>query len=208
MCENRSVIPKRWTDLKLPDLLVWAAMIVIPMQTAAAGIERIAGGYVGTNIVSSPASLEIVPADVHFEIDIRDRGFILSWQSLSEISSGQKHHFKVAFKPSRRPGIYQAQMRCDLFGHARPLDPMRGKPYVWAHVSVDFLVLYTMSIADDGSHDLSIYRYRLGDGEVGLEFERVRNNESGMSIKAAMRKVSSKSLVKRLGEQHGSPDCE
>jgi hypothetical protein len=178
---------------------------------ASSDIEPFVGVYVGQQVIEPRATVE--PSDLHLQIRPRDQGFLLSWQSLATAEDGDKHHHRVRFSPTRRPNIYLAVMRCDMFGNLIPLDPMQGEPYLWVRIAGNHLTLYVMYIADDGSHDLRIYRYGLEGDQISLKFERLRDNQPLRVIRGDMRKISvdTRPLDPSSGvvvKEHESPNCE
>lgn len=175
-------------------------------------LSEFAGRYAGVSVAETTLRATPTPSDVHLEVRPRDEGFVLRWQSLTELDSGIKHHYEVVFEKTRRPGIYVAGMRCDVFGHSRPLDPALGEPYVWAHLAEDRLTLYAMSIANDGSHDLSLYRYRRDGAGMSLEFRRMRDDRPAEWVNAQLRRVPPAGLPitpasEQNARQHTAAGC-
>lgn len=198
---------RRRTGVAVCGAILWLATTASATYGAPVELGRLTGNYVGVSVNSSQTDIEISAADIHLDVRPRDRGFILDWQSLADAAAGKKHHYTLAFQRTRRPGIFLAGMRCDAFGHAQPLDPMRGEPYVWTYLDGEGLRLYVMSIADDGSHDLGIYRYRLDRDGMALAFEQLRNGRSALRIQVGMRKSPHQPKAKRPGEHHTSAIC-
>ena len=170
-------------------------------------LERFTGHYVASRV--SESSLRVTPSasDIHLDVTPGDDGFVLRWQSLRELDNGVRHHYEVRFEKTRRAGIYLAAMRCDAFGQPRPLDPARGEPYLWAHLDDDELTLYAMSIADDGSHDLSLYRYRADGERLTLAYERVRNEQPLERVRAVLERSAAETAVTQGARQHRAPAC-
>ncbi len=179
-----------------PQRYAAAAVLTLLWLTTSSAVhsERdalfgFAGGYIGVRVVEATVRPTLTPADIHLDVRARDEGFVLRWQSLTE-SADIKHHYEVVFDKTTLPGIFLAGMRCNVFGHSIPLDPARGEPYVWAHLAEDRLTLYAMSIANDGSHDLSRYRYRRDGNGLTLEFRRMKDDQPLESARAVLRRIA------------------
>lgn len=149
-----------------------------------------AGRYAGIRLDNTAMRTPPTLSDIHLKVSPRYGGFVLRFQSLSELTMGIKHHYEVVFKRTWRPGIYLAGMRCDVFGHPRPLDPALGDPYMWVYLEKDALTLYAMSIASDGTHDLGRYSYRRNGDDLALEYQRLRDDWPVEWSTAVLRRVA------------------
>lgn len=191
--------------------LVWLC-ISNTTYGATTAIERLAGRYVGVNVGEATTSVTPAPSDIHLDMQPSGQRFVLRWQSLSVLATGTRHHYEVVFKKTPRSGIYLAEMGCDLFGNARPLDPGRGEPYMWAYIGDAELTLYAMYIANDGSHDLSRYLYRWAGDSVTLKYERVRNEQPIERLQAVLRRATASEIpldlvTKVPDERHAAVNC-
>jgi hypothetical protein len=66
-------------------------------------------------------------------------------------------------------------MHRDTFGHAEPLDPLKGEPYVWAGISGPTLTVHALLITNDGGYEIQVYRRTLTADGMALTFSRNRN---------------------------------
>lgn len=181
-----------------------------PAYGAQVEVESFAGTYIG-EYVSEPAA-SVRPDDLHLRVRIHRKGFMLDWQSLANPEESPKHHYNVSFVPTSRTNVYIAAMRCDMFGNLRPLDPMQGEPFMWAHVEGNRISLYVMTIDERGAHDLRIYRYRLEGEKMTLTFERHRDEERLRVIRGGMKKLPAGADLTgpppgAVIEEHGTPNC-
>lgn len=167
------------------------ALLLIGLGARAADqtYERFFGEYEGTGFVDPAGSLET--RDLKVNIVETDKGFKVTWVSISRSSSGKtkRKSYTVEFQPSKREGIYSAAMRTDLFGNRVPLDPMSGDPYVWARIDENMLIVYAMLINDDGGYEMQVYERTLTPNGLDLSYSRIRDGKKLRTITANLKRI-------------------
>ena len=135
--------------------LVLAPVLALLLAGAAAAqVARFVGDYAGS------AEVEIwdgstARRDMSVSITETRDGFNVKWSSTTyRGDKGKEKAYSVNFVPTDRDSVFAAAMARDVFGHEKPLDPMKGEPYVWARIKGDTLSVYSLFVADDGSFEL------------------------------------------------------
>lgn len=172
----------------LLSLLAGLLFALPTMQAEGASYERFFGSYQGESD-TVPAG-ESAKRQMSIVIKPYKAGFTVSWHTtITKAGANPKvKGLSVDFTTTRRDNIYASAMRTDLFGHAVPLDPMKGEPLVWATIEGETLTVYLIRIADDGSQDFQIdKRTRTADG-LRLEFIGFYNGEPLRRITATLKK--------------------
>lgn len=170
--------------------LLFALALLAPGFAHAASIKAFFGHYEG--VTSSDVDHEIKPRDLSVDISrYGRRGFTIRWTAVIRKSDGRMKHLEesVNFEPSRRPGIYSSAMRRNLFGEAKPLNPFKGEPFVWATLHGDTLTVYALLITDDGGYEMQSYARTLTADGLELHFQRVRDGVRLRDIDGTLRRV-------------------
>jgi hypothetical protein len=176
--------PRFWSALAvaLLTVTVWAG-------AAFADISRFVGVYVG--------SAEVVEADgttrkrdMSVSIEETRTGFRVKWTSVTHKGDGRSKEksYEVNFRPSERPGIFAAAMTQSVFGHAVPLDPMKGEPYVWGRIEGDTLTVFSLFVDDTGGYEMQQFDRTLAPGGLKLEFSNLRNGKAQKTVSSFLRK--------------------
>jgi hypothetical protein len=165
-------------------LLAVALVLAAAPRLAAAADAAIApfiGEYTGRTIQAPNEPLS--PRDLGIKIAAKgEDGFLLEWTTVIHDARGtRRQSYVIAFGPSSRKGIYSSAMQRDLFGAPEPLDPLKGDPYVWAHIEGTTLSVHALLISDDGGYEIQVYRRTLTPSGLSLAFTRNRN---GTPLKA------------------------
>lgn len=79
-------------------------------------------------------------------------------------------------------------MKANVFGKAVPLDPLKGDPYVWAHLNGGTLSLFSLLIDEDGNYMVQEYHRTLAKGGLNLEYKRLRDGVALKTINAFLAK--------------------
>jgi hypothetical protein len=147
------------------------------LSAADSDITRFVGEYVGRSLQAPNEPLS--PRDLSIKISPHgEKGFTLEWTTLIRTSGGEKHQsYSIDFAPSERTGIFSSAMHRDTFGHAEPLDPLKGEPYVWADISGPTLTVHALLITDDGGYEMQVYQRTLTASGMSLKFSRNRNGQ-------------------------------
>lgn len=173
----------------LPGFFIVLLLFALGAGAAGQDYRKFFGEYEGTGIVDPAGSLET--RDLKVEISETDKGFKITWVSVSRSSSGKskRKSYTVEFQPSKREGIYSAAMRADLFGNRVPLDPLAGDPYVWARIDGDTLIVYAMIINDEGGYEMQVYKRTLTPTGLDLSYSRVRDGEILRTVTADLKRI-------------------
>lgn len=156
-----------------------------------ASIEAFYGTYVGQAIYEKDGVAS--ERDLNVVIKPFRKGFTIEWTTVSTRANGttKRAAYKVNFRQSRREGIFQSAMKINKFGKGVPLDPIKGDPYVWAHVHGKTLTVQAMVITDDGGFEMQTYDRTLTDNGLKLNFSRVRDGERLRAITATLQRQGS-----------------
>ena len=169
-------------------LLVAAAsgLMAAPDQAIAPFI----GEYVGRTIQAPNEPLS--PRDLSIKIEAKgDDGFTLEWTTVIHDANGARRQaYSIEFSPSSRKGTFSSAMRRDMFGHSEPLDPLKGDPYVWAHIAGPVLTVRALLINDDGGYEIQVYRRTLTASGLSLAFTRNRDGTPLKTIYGALDRIA------------------
>ena len=147
-----------------------AAGLLLPLQ-ALADISRFAGDYEGSVEVLK-ADGDTDPRDMSVFIREMRKGFTLKWTSTTEKDDGRKKTktYEIEFQSSGRDGVYSAAMTRNVFGHAVPLNPMEGEPFVWGRIIGDTLTVFSLFIHPNGDYEMQQYDRTLAEGGLDLVY--------------------------------------
>ncbi len=170
--------PARW---RVQLLAVCGAMLLIWSQGVAAyevspGIARFKGVYTGSAEVERPDGT-METRNMHVEIRPSQKGFWVKWstQRLSATGKVKTKSYEILFEPSGRGEVFSAAMQQNVFGHAVPLNPLKGEPYVWGRILGDTLSVFSLFIGENGDYEMQQYDRTLVEGGLQLEFSSHRN---------------------------------
>jgi len=176
--------------LRFLFILTIFSVAATSMPAFASGpAEAFYGHFVGTTIDEGVGEIEKRDLDVH--VRPYRNGFNIEWTTTIHRTSGKtkRANFSINFRPTERSGVFSSAMRKDKFGNARPLDPLRGDPYVWAVVEGDVLTVNTLIILEGTGYEIQTYERRLTPDGMNLVFSRIRNGEKLKRIKAKLQRV-------------------
>ena len=159
-------------------VLIASLAFAVPHSLADdSAITPFIGEYVGRSLQAPNEPLS--PRDLSIEISPHgQRGFTLEWTTLIHDGGGERRQsYSIDFTPSERQGIFSSAMHRDAFGHAEPLDPLKGEPYVWAAITGQTLTVHAMLITDDGGYEMQVYSRTLTASGMSLKFSRNRNGQ-------------------------------
>lgn len=139
-------------------------------------IARFEGIYAGSAEVTRPDGY-VENRNMHVEIRVAGQGFWVKWttQRLKPAGKVSDKSYDILFEPGGRGDIYSAAMRQNVFGHAVPLDPLKGEPYVWARLSDKTLTIFSLFIDANGDYEIQQYDRTLVEGGMDLRFSAHRN---------------------------------
>ncbi|MEX0303887.1 MAG: hypothetical protein AB3N24_15825 [Leisingera sp.] len=158
-------------------VLAAAAFLLLPLQ-ALADVSRFTGEYTGSvDIVKADGDID--PRDMSVKIQETRKGFIVMWTATTEKDDGRKKtkSYEVEFVPSGREGVFAAAMTRNVFGHAVPLNPMEGEPFVWGRVTNGTMTVFSLFIHPNGDYEMQQYDRSLADGGLDLVYISRLNGE-------------------------------
>ena len=178
-------------NMHLLGALAIGATMTLAVTAAAAnlGVEAFFGEYVGETVTDYDGELR--KRDLRVKISPFENGFTVNWISVTRKANGKlkRKEYSIDFHPTRRDNIYRSGERKDYFGHAGPLDPMKGDPYVWARVNEDTLTVFALHVLEDGGYEMQTYeRRRISDG-LDLKYSRVRDGKILRTVNATLVEV-------------------
>jgi hypothetical protein len=159
-------------------------------QADFADISRFFGSYQGQ---ADPRSHQDGAAlDLAVRIGPISGGFNVTWSTKLLTSAGESKAktYSIDFRPSGRPNVFASQMRTDMFGQLRPMDPFKGEPLVWARISGDTMTVFALHILDSGSYEMQVYERTLAGDGLDLVFHRYGEGGTMREMRAHLRRVS------------------
>ncbi|MBE1282171.1 MAG: hypothetical protein GJ676_02560 [Rhodobacteraceae bacterium] len=163
--------------------IVFVGVLLLSVQSAQAEIEPFIGEYTGSaEIVYADGTKK--PRDMSVKISESKDGFTVEWVSTSYKSDGRQKSksYSIDFLPSAREGIYSAAMTRNVFGHAVPLDPMKGEPFVWGRITGDTLTVFSLFLDENGDYELQQFDRTLVEGGLMLDFVVFRDGAALRSL--------------------------
>ncbi|MCV6586476.1 MAG: hypothetical protein OIF47_13145 [Marinibacterium sp.] len=153
----------------------------LALLTAAAAWADTIEPFIGTYAGEAEVNIDgvMMERDLSVAIAETDDGFSVSWMSTTFRADGRikVSTYEIDFLPTDRAGLYSAAQRRNVFGHAVPLDPMKGDPMVWARIEDDTLSVFSLHVDLNGGYQIQEYHRTLADGGLDLVYRSVRNAE-------------------------------
>ena len=156
---------------------------------AGALIEPFTGKYVG-HALYIENEIEI-KRDLGVLIQETEEGFKVDWE-VTTFKPGKKpktKKYSISFTPTKRDHVFQAAMQPSVFGGKKPLDPIKGDPYVWARIIDQTLTVYALLINNDGGYELLIYDRSLTEGGLNLSYSRIHDGNQLRTISSFLEKT-------------------
>jgi hypothetical protein len=171
--------------------ILTAVLLVAAAQAQAADlpISAFFGEWRGSAVSESEVSVNfsLTPRDIGVAVRPAGQGFALTWNTVQRQKGDPRNPEEelksatVEFQPVRA-GVWRA---------AGAEDPAAsGKPYLWAHVDGQTLVVNGLQIGPDGGHELQVYRRTLSGGGMALEFARIVDGEPVRTAKGQLVKIA------------------
>jgi len=179
--------------MKIKTAMVCALLQVVvflPVKSfAGSDFEAFYGHFVGSSV--SEGSAQIQKRDIDVTIKPYKRGFNITWSTVTHRAGKQskKSAFSINFRLSGRDNVFGSAMGKDKFGNEIPLDPLKGKPYVWAIIDGKTMTVNSLLVLEDGGYEIQTYERTLIDGGMSLEFSRIRNGEILKKVTSQLRRV-------------------
>lgn len=169
--------------------------LIHPVAHAGAPFERFFGSYRGES-TSIPEG-EVSKRTMSVAIKPAKKGFVVEWEAEISKTDGRSKQkgLSITFIPTNRKNIYKSAMRRDLFGHAGPMNLLKGDPFIWARTAGDTLTVYVIRVTESGGQDLRIYKRWLTPQGMESEFVRFYDSEPIRRIGGVLKKVGTAQLV-------------
>ena len=175
---------------------IYSGLVTATLLSGLAAIEARAdslitpfiGNYIG-HAVYTENEIE-VKRDLGVVIQETDEGFKVDWE-VTTLKPGKKpktKKYSISFTPTKRDHVFQAAMQPSIFGGKKPLDPIKGDPYVWARIIDQTFTVFALLIDNDGSYELLTYDRSLTDGGLNLNYSRFRNGDEMKTISSFLQK--------------------
>jgi hypothetical protein len=157
---------------------------------ATSDFKRFFGEYEGEATVEIDG--EPVRRDLGVVIREIKGGFRVNWQTTTVRPDGRERtkSYTIDFSHTGRANVYSSAMKTNLFGGREPLDPMKGDPYVWAHINDDTLTVHALIINEEGGYEMQTYDRTLVDEGLALRFTLIRDGQPGREINTVLRRTS------------------
>ncbi|MDJ0947547.1 MAG: hypothetical protein QNJ94_01350 [Alphaproteobacteria bacterium] len=172
--------------------LVCLILVVFGMPAAAGerGIADFYGTYVGQSISDPESGLNQRDLAVSISPRKGGKGFVVNWTTVIPKSDGRvsRKSFSIEFRNTSRADVFGSAMGKDMFGNLRPLDPLKGEPYVWARIHEDTLSVYMMLVTDNGDYEMQSYHRTLTENGMTLRFVRQREDRTLKVIEGELRR--------------------
>jgi hypothetical protein len=139
-------------DLVPLVVLAFAALLHALPASAESSIDALAGQWRG-----QVRNGEADAGEARMAVAQRGSGFTFTWAMPGSAP------FEASFEPDEhRAGVYKVSGGglLSLLGRQRDGDPLDGKPLVWARVEQAMLVVYSLTIDEDGGYRLGRLAYR------------------------------------------------
>lgn len=155
--------------------------------------KRFVGHYAGESISTVTEGLS--QRDFNVTISPFDkRGFTVKWTTIirdpDPSKSQRRKTHTISFLPvNKRPGLYYAAVKKDVFGKVVPADPFDGEPLAWAGIEGNVLNVSALYVRDDGGYEIQVYRRTLTPRGLDFEFARVRDGIKLRSIRGWLVKL-------------------
>ncbi len=120
------------------------------------------------------------------------KGFTVEWKTVIHGRGGgdDERHEKVRFIATKRPSIYSAGSRMDMFGKLVPIDPILGDAYYWARIREQTISVFNILITEDGGYEMQVFHRTLRpDGGMTVEFRRSRDGAEMRTVTGELRRI-------------------
>lgn len=167
---------------------VFILACVFSVNAFSAEIDRFVGNYSGSAELEKNGTKE--HRDMSVRISKKKDGFTIEWESSVHKPDGRikTKSYSIDFVPTDRENVYSSAMKTNVFGHAVPLDPMVGEPYVWSRIVGDTLTLFSLHVDEEGNYEMQEYSRELAEGGLQLDYHRIRNGHELKSITTFLKK--------------------
>jgi hypothetical protein len=155
---------------------------------AAGTIDRFVGTWIGAGVTEDVGAVPgqgVVDRQLEVRIAASEDGFRITWMTARRAMKKGASQIKywatsVNFAETGRPGIFESEVREDL---------ARGRPYRWAVLSDNAIIVHSVAIVQDGRLEHQKYiRTLLGTAEMQLRYTRILDGVTVRSVIGLVRK--------------------
>lgn len=171
--------------------LTLLSSVFFALAVAAAEVAPFVGTFTGSaDLRLSDGTIE--PRDMSVSIKKTKGGFAVEWSSVSHKPDGRQKAktYNVEFQPTEREHVFAAAQRSNVFGHAVPLDPMKGEPYVWSRIIGETLTVFSLFVSEDGGYELQQFDRTLAEGGLLLHFQRFSNGTLSREVETLLHRAA------------------
>ncbi|MFP8967495.1 hypothetical protein ACKC9G_13005 [Pokkaliibacter sp. CJK22405] len=155
----------------------------------AATLQDFYGEFLGHTEVSGERDRDV---SVSIHPSPEDNGFYIQWTTVIYQKNRAVSHIKrrADFVPTKNKNVFSSAMSTNVFGRKIPLDPLQGKPYIWARIQGDTLSTFVLSIDDEGEYEFQTYERTLTKAGMQLHYVNMRDNKLYRELDAYLTRVS------------------
>jgi hypothetical protein len=176
--------------MRIAARLVVALLLALPAAAAANPIEPFVGRFEGKSTAAGDGSQRDLTVVIAGE---SQNAFSIDWKTVIRRSDGtdDQRHERVKFLPTKRPNIYSAGSKVDMFGKLVPIDPILGDAYYWARIRDRTLSVFNILVTEDGGYEMQVYHRTLSsDGKtMKVEFRRVRDGDPLRTVTGELKRT-------------------
>lgn len=170
----------------------WAVFAVAASPSFAQSIDPFVGRFEGKSTATSGDDKTQRDLTVIVTKGEDGREFTVEWKTVIHGRGGgdDERHEKVQFIPTKRPNIFSAGSRMDMFGKLVPIDPISGDAYYWARIREQTMSVFNILITEDGGYEMQVYHRTLKpDGNLAVEFRRSRDGTPMRTVSGELKRL-------------------
>ncbi len=159
---------------------------------AAQGIDQFVGKFEGKATAMSGDDRSARDLTVIISRTEDGKGFVVDWKTVIHRTDGgdDQRHERVRFLPTKRPNVYSAGSKADMFGKLVPIDPISGDAYYWARIRGKTMSVFNIIVTEQGGYEMQVYHRTVKDGDaMTVEFSRVRDGEPLRAITSELKRT-------------------
>lgn len=165
-------------------------LLALPAAAKDVDIAAFFGNWEGNAVSESEISLyfRLTSRDIGVEVRPAGDGFSITWKTVQRQKGDPNNPVEklksatTTYRPLR-PGVWAAEDNADPLTHP-------GGTYSWAYVRDNTLVVKSLAIGADGSHEMQIYDRTLTGTGMALRFVRLQDGEEVRTAKGRLIKVA------------------
>ncbi len=178
--------------MRIAPSLAFLSILLCSAPLAAQGIEPFLGRFEGKSMAATGDDRSARDLTVVITKTEDGKGFTVEWKTVIHRADGgdDQRHERVRFIPTKRPNIFSAGSRGDMFGKLVPIDPISGDAYYWARIRGNTLSVFNIIVTEHGGYEMQVYHRTLKDGgDMTVEFKRIRDGEQLRTITSEVKRT-------------------